>query len=99
MRPVDNSELARWRELNAVTVLLALSEHAKQDPSFKPLKDPSTTRWHASVSGREFELLLTGPKFWDTRSNKGGGGAIDMAMWVLDLSFKQAAQLLTARGL
>lgn len=58
-----------------------------------------TARWHAAVSAREVEFLCNGPKFFDTRGSQGGGGAIDMAMWLLDVDFKQAVRLLRKKGL
>lgn len=93
-RAVDNLTLARWRALDAVVVLCALAEHAKQDPEFKPRQSRDTTRWHASVAGVDYEILCTGPKFLDTRTNRGGGGAVDLAMQFLRLNFKQAVSIL-----
>jgi hypothetical protein len=46
----------------------------------------------------EFEILTTGVKWLDTRANKGGGGAIDLAMHVLHLSFVDAVKLLIEGG-
>jgi hypothetical protein len=46
----------------------------------------------------EFEILTTGPKWYDTRAKKGGGGAIDLAMHVLGLSFVDAVKLLTQKA-
>ena len=42
------------------------------------------------------EILTTGPKWYDTRARKGGGGAIDLAMHVLGVSFVDAVKQLTA---
>ena len=47
---------------------MALADYAKKDVSFIPVKDAGTERWHTTVRGREFELLLTGTKFFDTRA-------------------------------
>lgn len=96
---MDKSSLARWRALDAARCLVALADHAKEDRSFKPRTSSETTRWHASVAGRDFEILCTGPKFWDTRSNQGGGGAIDLVMHLYDLDFKPAVALLKGRQL
>lgn len=95
---VDKSLLC-WQSLPAVDVLAAIADHAKQDPTFHPLKSSETTRWHASCGGREFELLLTGAKFWDTRTSVGGGGAIDLAMHLAETGFKGAVKRLKERGL
>jgi hypothetical protein len=94
---VDSGELGRWRCLDAAVALLALADHAKRDQTFEPIKD-RTTRWHARVAGCEFELLLTGPKFFDTRAASGGGGAIDLAMHLFRADFKTATGVLRNRG-
>jgi hypothetical protein len=80
--------------LAADAALLSLASHAKPDPTFIPIKAESTVRWHANVDGQEFELLLNGPKFFDSRAGKGGGGAIDLAMHLFRLNFKAATDLL-----
>ena len=51
-----------------------------------------------AASRGEFEILTTGLKWYDTRAKKGGGGAIDLAMHVLGLSFVDAVKLLTERA-
>jgi len=80
-------------------VLQALAEHAVEDRTYKPATSQETTRWHASVGGADFELLCTGPKFFDTRANLGGGGAVDVVMHLFAVDFVKAAHLLTAKGL
>jgi hypothetical protein len=97
MAAVDKSLLERWRSLDAVDVVSALADYAKRDPSFVPIKSTTSERWHVSVCGRDFELLLTGPKFWDTRESAGGGGAVDLAMHLAGLRFKDAVRLLVER--
>ena len=96
---MDNSELARWRALEAHVTLRALSDHAKQDPTYVPKANPASTRWHASVAGRDFELVCTGSKFFDTRTASGGGGAIDLAKHLLAVPFKTAVEVLRRKGL
>jgi hypothetical protein len=73
--------------------LTLLAIHCKADPTFHPVKQATTLRWHALTTGGEFEILTTGVKWLDTRVNKGGGGAIDLAMHVLDLPFVDAVKL------
>lgn len=96
---MDNCELVRWRSLDASYVLIALALHAKRDASYEPVKDKRSVRWHANVDGQEFELLLTGPKYWDTRSGVGGGGAIDLMMHLTGVDFKGAIRRLKELGL
>lgn len=99
MPRVDEGELGRWRRADAATVLQALADYAKKDVTFVPIKDRVTTRWHATAQGREFELLLTGAKFFDTRAEIGGGGAVDLAMHLLRADFKTATNMLRRKGL
>lgn len=99
MTRVDSGDIGRWRGLDAAVALMAIADHAKRDVTFEPIKNRTTTRWHASVLGRDFELLLTGPKFFDTRAEVGGGGAIDLAMHLLHVDFKTAAGALRRKGL
>jgi hypothetical protein len=99
MTPVDKSTLARWHGLDATGVLCALAEHAKQDCTYVPAASRASSRWHASVHGRDYELLLTGPKFWDTRAKRGGGGAVDLTMHLCGLDFRHAAIRLAELGL
>jgi len=98
-RSVDNSRLERWRRLDAAAVLAVLADHAKQDRDYLPVKDPGSTRWHATVKGVDFEILCTGPKFLDTHGGAGGGGAVDLAMHVLGVDFKRAIAALSEVGL
>ena len=93
-RSVDNSSLERWRQLDALLVLEKLVCHAKADSTFEPLTAQGTARYHVNVDGKDFELLLCGPKFFDTRLQRGGGGAVDLVMHVRHVDFKGATDLL-----
>jgi hypothetical protein len=96
---VNNLELERWRLLAAADVLLSIADHAKRDASFAPRSRHQGTRWHVTAGQSEFELLCTGPKFFDTRAGNGGGGALDLVMHLHGLDFKRAVQFLRAKGL
>ncbi len=91
---IQTTVLLRWQQLDAAVVLSAIADHAKKDRTFTPTKSRESSRWHASVGSREFELLLTGPKFWDTRARQGGGGAVDLVMHLARMDFRQASQWL-----
>lgn len=99
MEAVDKMTLKRWHELDATVALTALADHIKQDRTFRPTTSHHSTRWNVNAAGRDWELLCTGPKFWDTRTEHGGGGAIDLAMYLYQLSFKSAVSLLKEKGL
>lgn len=99
MSRVGESELKRWRNAPAKEILARLADYSKEDSTFVPIKDPATVRWYARANEHEFEFLLTGPKFFDTRAKRGGGGAVDLAMHLFDLSFRGAVALLRQRDL
>ena len=97
MPPVDKfctSELGRFRAMPCSQVLPLVCSFVKEDRDFTPLKNGHTQRWHLNVDGRDFELLTTGPKFFDTRSKLGGGGGIDLVMHLCGLKFKPAMKKL-----
>ncbi|MFL9951703.1 hypothetical protein PQR68_37505 [Paraburkholderia agricolaris] len=91
---MDNLTLGRWHALDAILVLEKLGCYAKVDDTFEPIRAQGTLRYHVNAEGRDFEFLLCGPKFFDTRLKRGGGGALDLVMHLHDLDFKGAADLL-----
>lgn len=94
MARVSRAELAAMRALDAKTVVLKFADYAKPDPTFQAISSKQTYRWHVRVMSREFELLLNGPKFYDSRLKRGGGGGIDLVMHLFQIDFKQAVELL-----
>lgn len=96
---VSHAELERLRSMDAAAVLSNLADHAKPDQTFKPISAEHTSRWNVTAQGREFELLLNGPKFYDTRLKRGGGGAIDLVMHLFSIDFKQAVERLRGAAL
>jgi hypothetical protein len=96
-RSFDRATLTPLCEMPSEDALALLAIHCKPDPSYQPVKEPTTRRWHARTSSGEFEILTTGPKWYDTRAKIGGGGATDLAMLVLRLSFVDAVRILIER--
>jgi len=89
----DNS-IERLRALPPWKVFEKLGLYAKPDNSYKP-KDGQAQRFHISLeSGEVLELIVKGHKWFDTRSAKGGGGAIDLVMHLYDEAFPQAVRRL-----
>lgn len=78
----------------ASAALALLATHVKLDPTFTPVKDDQSCRWHASTERGDFEILTTDVKWYDTRAGRGGGGAIDLAMHLLGVSFVDAVKRL-----
>ena len=97
-RKVDQTELNRWRALDAADLLIKIADHVKKDSTFIPIKNSSTTRWHISVNSRDQEILCTGARFWDTVQKKGGGGAVDLVMYLFDVDFLAAVRILRSKG-
>ena len=97
-RRVKRSTLVRLRALASADAIPLLADCAKQDPSYRPLKDVSSRRWHLRTAIGEFEILTTATKWYDMRARLGGGGAIDLTMHLLGLSFMQAVDYLERRA-
>ena len=90
---MDKSLARKWRSLDLVDVIPRLAVHARPDASYVPVRDLRSQRWHVSANG-DFELLLTGPKFWDARAMIGGGGAVDLTMHIWRCSYRSALRRL-----
>jgi hypothetical protein len=99
MHRIREEELLRWRELDACSVLPRISTYAVLDPTFVPIKNSASRRWNVAAGGKHFELVVTGPKFFDTRRRCGGCGAVDLVMHVHFVAFSVAVALLRERGL
>jgi hypothetical protein len=99
MASVDNLTLRRWRDLDAIIVLNSFADHIKIDRTFLPTTSRLSSRWIVHAAGQDWEILCTGPKFWDTRAERGGGGAVDLVMHLHRISFKAAVKLLKDKGL
>ena len=78
--------LESLRSMVVTKALDALGLHWKRDPDFQPVKDAATLRLHVAIGGQVF----------DTRADKGGGGAIDLAMHLLRLNFVAAVKRLSS---
>jgi hypothetical protein len=94
-RSFDAVLLESLRSMPVTEALNRLGLHWKTDPDFRPRKNSSTRRLYVTVDTHVFELLVTGPKWYDTRFERGGGGAIDLAMYILRLSFVDAVKRLS----
>lgn len=93
-RSFDTAVLAQLRQIPASKALGCLAIVVKADPSYTPLKNARSRRWHIRTTRGEFEILTTGVQWYDTRARTGGGGAIDLAMHILGLSFVDAVRRL-----
>jgi hypothetical protein len=95
-RRIDRATLLRLRTMRGEDALALLAIYLKSDATYRPIKNVTSRRWHLRTSRGEFEILTSGIKWYDTRANRGGGGAVDLAMHILGASFADAvAQLIT----
>ena len=97
-KKISDIDLEIFRAMDCADALPFLADYCKQDRDFTALKNAHTSRWHVTAGGYDHEILTTGPKWFDTRANVGGGGAIDLAMHLHRITFKQAvAKLQTVK--
>jgi hypothetical protein len=89
--------LVHLRETPSDVALRSLAIFCKADASYFPIRDSNSRRWHVRTESGEFEILTTGVKWFDPRAKVGGGGAIDLAMHILQVSFVDAVKILAAR--
>ena len=95
LRSFPPDVLDALRALSLADTLQRLGLHWKRDPTFKPDKNQDTERLYIDTdAGHVIELVVTWPKWYDTRSKQGGGGAIDLAMHLCDLPFVEAVKRL-----
>jgi hypothetical protein len=96
-RSFSPAVLVALRALPSEAALGRLAIHFKADATYHPVRQAASRRWHVRTVCGEFEILTTGVKWYDTRAKKGGGGAIDLAMHLLEVTFVDAVKQLTFR--
>ena len=75
-----------------------MGAYVKVDQDYLPTTAKTTQRVHVNAAGKDWELLVDGPKFYDTRAKVGGGGAVDLVMHLWGLPFKKAVCMLAEAG-
>ncbi len=95
-RPAD---VAALRATPLTEALELLGYHVQLDRDYRPRSCADTVRVIAEATNRPlvFELLITGPKWWDLRAGMGGGGAIDLVMHVESMPYRNAVRALRRR--
>ena len=93
------AQLAQVRGLPLLGILEGLKADGtlfwRRDADFVPAKDNRTMRlFISSPSGVAWEILVTDLKWYDSRAGKGGGGGIDLVMYLLGVDFLTAVTLL-----
>src|SRR5690606_10325260 len=84
--------LEELRAMPVVAALDALGLYWKHDSDCVPVKDKRTVGVNVSLGGGGVERLATGPKWYDPRAGERGGGAVDLAMYLLRLDFVTAVK-------
>ena len=101
-RKFDDETLRLARSLPITQALdklgLQLGFFWRRDADFQPVKDMRTQRLYVSWKGSAWELLVTGEKWWDVRAAKGGGGCVDLVIYLAGLDFVASVKLLTCRS-
>ena len=97
--PWGEKDVRRARGVPLLKVLLYVCDFLKEDKDYTP-RDPSagSRRFHVSCSKREFRLLVSGEKWLDElisrdTVNRGGGGAVDLVMYLKGCNFVQAVKV------
>jgi len=93
-RRFDEKLLGALRRLPSEHVLRQVATHLKPDPTYVSRKNLGSRRWHVLTERGNFEILTTASLWYDTREKR-GGGAIDLAMHLLGVSFVDAVQRLS----
>lgn len=57
----DAQLLARLQRMSSEDALALLGVHVKADPTYRPVKDAHSRRWHVRSARGEYEILTTGP--------------------------------------
>lgn len=93
-RRFSNETLDRLRALSFDETITLLGIYAKDDPQYSPVKNRESRRIHISVGNSITELIVTEQRWYDTRLNRGGCGAIDLTMHLYREAFPQAVKRL-----
>ena len=96
-RRISDDELNALRAIPLTEALDRLGIRWKGDQEFHPRKDKSSRRITVDIGVDSWEIVFTGMKWQDTRTKKGGGGAIDLVMYLLNVEFLEAVGRLTGK--
>lgn len=93
----SDAEIHSARNQDLETVLRFLGQYVTQDKTYVPKKNENSKLFVAEINGRRFSnLLITGERWFDLDAKKGGGGAIDLTMYVMKVCFVKAVKSLSA---
>ncbi len=90
----SNEQLEILRSIPLTDALDQLGLFWKADRDYKPRGAKEGKRYFVSMDEKVFELQVTGMKWFDMQTKKGGGGAIDLVMYLYDVDFVAAVKKL-----
>jgi hypothetical protein len=92
LRPKDR-HFVQALELDAAIVLRELSRRVWHDETFQSLC-PHTERWIAIFRSVEYDFILRGAQWFDTRMARGGNGPLSLTMHMTGCNASSAMQFL-----
>lgn len=94
----SDEDLHRLRAIPLLLALNMLGVTYKKDQTYKPKKSQDSLRVIVTLqAGNCVTLQITGIRWYDKNVDKGGGGAIDLVMYLFGMSFREAVELLQKR--
>jgi hypothetical protein len=99
MGPWTDDQIARARSVPLLKLISHICDHVKEDREYRPLDSSSRSRrFQLNCRNRDFRLILKGEKWVDElvprgSSQRGGGGAIDLASHLTGSNFVQSVRL------
>ena len=91
----DETFLADLRKMEVEEALLLLNIPYKADRTYRPRLDPDSKRLLVSMDYvSPTELLVTRQKWFSSQKKIGGGGAIDLVMFLFKVDFVTAVKKL-----
>lgn len=99
MGPWTPEQIQQARGVPLLKVLSHICDHLKEDRDYQPLDSSRRShRFQVNCQRRDFRLIVTGDKWVDELQprgtfGRGGGGAIDLAAYLMDLNFVQAVRV------
>ena len=97
--PWSASDIQKARGVPLLKLLNHICDHLKEDRNYQPLDSSlRSRRFQVNCQRRDFRLIVTGEKWVDElqprgTSGRGGGGAIDLASYLMRLNFVQAVRV------
>lgn len=99
MGPWTPEQIQQARNVPLLKVIRYICDLVKEDRAYQPLDScRRSRRFQVNCQKRDFRLIVTGEKWVDElqprgTSGRGGGGAIDLASYLMGVNFVQAVRV------